>query len=247
MNGTQRLALTGLAAAIAVAGFDVLTGWEPHSFPLAWVAFIGLFLLAITLWVTWVIASARDRRWILAGGVNAVNVLKLAARGTRWSSAFAAGITILLFANCSAGANSGGTSPENAIADPGGYLAMSGLVLLPLLIAFVVPGGLATAAYVLATRSRVRDAKMLTTLAIWAAGVVAFVAFVTTFVSFFVGVAQCDVGPSIGACAAGASGLLNLLAISSLAFFIPYIALMNRVLVAMAQQPAATPSPSPSP
>lgn len=229
----QRVALTGLVAAIALAGFDLLTGWETHGFPLAWVAFIGLLLFAIALWITWVIAGSRDRRRILAGGGNALNVLKLAARGTRWSSAFAAGVSVLLFANCSAGISTGTSAPESAMADPAGYLTIAALVMFPLLIALAVPGGLATAAYVLATRGEVRDAKTVATLAVWSAGAVAFVAFVTTVISFFGGVSQCDVGPSVGGCAAGAAGVLNLLAISSLAFFIPYIALMHRVLSAL--------------
>jgi hypothetical protein len=239
----QRVALTGLVAAIAVAVIDLLTGWESRLFSLAWVAFIGLFLFAVALWITWMIAGSRDRRWILAGGGDALNVLRLAARSTRWSSVFAAGVSVLLFANCSVGISSSSSpgAPENALTDPAGYLAIAALVVLPLLIALAVPGGLATAAYVLASRGRLRGASKAASLAIWSAGAAAIVAFVTTGLSFFVGVAQCDVGPSIGGCAAGAGGLLNLLAISSLAFFVPYIALMNRVLSAMARKPGPTP------
>jgi hypothetical protein len=98
--GWRWVILIALGLALAVAGYDLMTGWELRSSGLAAVVFIGLSVFALATCITLLVSSDRERRMV--AGDHILKVLDLAARGARWSSLFAIGISILLFANCSA-------------------------------------------------------------------------------------------------------------------------------------------------
>ena len=125
--GWRWAVLSGLAVALAVAGYDLITGWEVRSSGLALVVFIGLSVVALALCVVLLVSSDRERR-IAADGGPSVNVLGLAARGARWSSLFAIGLSVLLFANCSAAVSSG-NDVSGATTNPSQFWSLATLVM----------------------------------------------------------------------------------------------------------------------
>jgi hypothetical protein len=64
-------------------------------------------------------------------------------------------------------------------------------------------------------------------------GLVVLVPVVTVVVGFFVGVAACDVGTSLGYCAAGTGSFMNPLSIGALALFLPYLGLVTWALASL--------------
>jgi hypothetical protein len=226
--GWRWMVLTALAAAVAVAGIDLVTGWEVPSSPLATVVAIALLVFALATCIA-VLAFSVDERRTLAGDADSLKVAGAAARGVRWSSLFAIGISVLLFANCSAGVSSGNLA-SGATANLSQFWSLAALVLLPLALAIALPAGLATAVHVLARKDRLREARRFASLGLWSAGVVALVALATTGIALFGGVSECFYASTASICAAGVGGLMNPTAIASLLVLVPYLALMKRVL-----------------
>lgn len=233
--GWRWVVLTGLGVALAVAGYDLITGWELRSGGLALVVFIALSVFALATCVVLLVSSDRERR-ISAGGGSSANALGLAARGVRWSSLFAIGVSALLFANCSAAVSSG-DSVSGATTNPSQFWSLATLVMLPLILAIALPGGLATAAQLLAGKGRLREARRVASLGLGSAALIALVAVVTTVIALSLGVSDCSFVTTASACAAGVGGLTNLTAIGSLLLIIPYVAMMKRVLSAAAAGP----------
>lgn len=231
----NRLALwtTLVLLCLAVAIVRPLAGWIPRVGTEALVVSLGLFGGSIALFVGMVIAGIRDRRWIVAHSSDARWVLAQASRGVRWGSTFAIGFCLLLFANCTGNITSSSTGEEFAlIQDQTRFWTMTAVVLAPLLLALLMPPVLTSFAERLAT-SRPHTARTLGTLASLSMVAVFLAVLLTVVIGFLRGVSSCDVGPSIGYCAAGAGSMMNLFSIGSLALLLPYLGLVTRALAQM--------------
>jgi hypothetical protein len=229
--GWRWMVLAALGVAVAVAIYDVVTDWEVPFSPLAGVVAVVLIVFVLATCIAVLVLSGYERRTLASGG-DSLKVVGAAARGVRWSSLFAIGISVVLFANCSAGMSSGDTA-HGANANPSQFWSLAALVvlpLLPLLLAIVLPAGLATAAHVLAGKGRLHEARRIASLGLWSAGVVGVVAVVTTGVALFGGVSECFYVSTASACAAGVGGLMNPTAIASLIVIVPYLVLVKRAL-----------------
>jgi hypothetical protein len=226
--GWRWMVLAALGAAVAVAIFDVVTDWEIPSSPLASVVAIVLVVFVLATCIAVLVLSGYERRTLASGG-DSLKVVGAAARGVRWSSLFAIGISVVLFANCSAGMSSGDTA-HGANANPSQFWSLAALVVLPLLLAIALPAGLATAAHVLAGKRRLPEARRLASLGLWSMGLLCLVAVATTGVALFGGVSECSYVSTASACAAGVGGLMNPTAIASLIVIVPYLVLMKRAL-----------------
>jgi hypothetical protein len=223
-----------LGIALAVAGYDLMTGWELRSTGPALVVFIGLSVFALAAWMSLLVSSDQERRNVTRDW-HFLKACGLAARGVRWSSLFAISLSILLFANCSAAVSSG-DSVSGASTNPSQFWSRAALVMLPLVLATAMSGGLATAAQVLASKGRLREATKVASLGLWSAALIALVALVTTVIALSVAGSSCTFVPTASACAAGVGGLMNLpTAIGSLLLIVPYLVMMNRVLPAAAR------------
>jgi hypothetical protein len=229
------MVLTGLGAAVAVAGYDLITGWEVPSSGLADAVAIGLLVFAVATCIA-LLAFSGDERQMLAGDADFLKVLGVAARGVRWSSAFAIGLSILLFANCSAAVSSG-DMVSGATTNPSQFWPLAALEMLPLVVAIAVPAGLATAAHKLASKGRLRQARKVASLGLWSPALVAVVALATAGIAFFGGVSECFYVSTASTCAAGVGGLVNPIAIASLLVIVPYLALIKRALASAAADP----------
>jgi hypothetical protein len=228
------LAALGIAATVAV--YDLVTGWEVPNSPLASVVAIVLLVFTVGTCIAVLVLSRNERR-TLAGVADSPEVVRAAARGVSWTSVFAIGVSVLLFANCSAATTSGDLS-TGAMSHPSQFWPLAALVILPLVVAIALPAALATAASRLASKGRLREAKRLASLGMWSAGLLAAVALVTAGVAFFVGVSECFLSASASSCAAGVGGLMNPTAIASLLVTVPYLALVERALSTAEPQPS---------
>lgn len=226
--GWRWMVLAALGAAVAVAIYDVVTDWEIPSSPLASVVAIVLVVFVLATCIAVLVLSRFERR-TLAGDGDSLKVVGAAARGVRWTSLFAIGISVVLFANCSAGMSSGDTA-HGASANPSQFWSLAALMVLPLLLAIALPAGLATAAHVLAGKGRLHDARRIATLGFWSVGVLGGVAVATTGIALFGGVSECSYVSTASACATGVGGLMNPTAIASLIVIVPYLVLMKRAL-----------------
>jgi hypothetical protein len=225
------VAAIGLGSALAVAGYDLLTGWQVPGSVNAGLVFLGLAIFGVATWIAVLVANGRERRRILAGGGPFLTVLGLAARGARWSSLFAIGVTVLLFANCSATVTAG-TTASGPTADPWRFWQATALEMLPLVLALALPAGLATASLLLARKGILKRAALAASLSMWSVAVIVIVAVVTTGIAIIGVVSHCFFGPSSGACAAATGGLMNPAAIGSLFLILPYLGMMDRILSA---------------
>jgi hypothetical protein len=110
---------------------------------------------------------------------------------------------------------------------------MTAVLLGPLLLVLLMPLALTSFAERLAT-SRLHVARTLGFLATLSmVAVFPTVLLLTVVMGFLRGVSSCDVGPSIGYCAAGASSMMNLFSIGSLALLLPYLGLVISALAQM--------------
>ncbi|GAC1670638.1 MAG: hypothetical protein PVS3B2_11980 [Candidatus Dormibacteraceae bacterium] len=231
MHAMNRLALwtTLVLLGLAVAIVRPLTDWTPRFGPAALAVSLGLFGGSIALFVAVLIAGIRDRRWIVAHSSDARGVLAQASRGVRWGSTFAIGFCLLLFANCTGNVTSSSTGQLALILDPTRFWTMTAVVLAPLLLALLMPAVLTSLAERLAT-SRPHTARTLGTLASLSMVAVFLAVLLTVVIGFLRGISSCDVGPSIGYCAAGAGSMMNLFSIGSLALLLPYLVLVSWAL-----------------
>jgi hypothetical protein len=226
--GWRWMVLAALGAAVAVAIYDVVTDWEIPSSPLASVVAIVLVVFVLATCIAVLVLSRYELRTLAVDG-DSLKAVSAAARGVRWSSLFAIGISVVLFANCSAGMSSGDTS-HGANANPSQFWSLAALVVLQLVLAIALPAGLATAAHVPAGKGRLREARRIASFGLWSAGVLGVVAVVTTGVALFGGVSECFYVSTASACAAGVGGLMNPTAIASLIVTVPYLMLLKRAL-----------------
>ena len=253
MYAMSRMALwTSLVLlGVAVAVVDLFSGWTVNGGLAAAAVVLGLFGGAIALFVAMLIAVLRDRKWIVAHSSDARWVLARASRGLRWSSLFAIGLCLLLFANCSGGAGISGPPPpasgpplqplsthgqavlvSGPIEDPARFWVLAAWVLVPLLMALLLPPVLTFAAERLVT-NRLRAARMLGRLAMWSIAAVVAAVLVTLGIGFAVGINSCLIVPgqaSTGYCSAGFGSVMNLLSLGALALFLPYLGLVTWAL-----------------
>ena len=229
------LVLLGLAVAVV----DLVTGWTVRAGAVAVTVTLGLFAGSIALYVGMLIAVIRDRRWIAAHSSDARWVLTRASRGLRWSSLFAIGLCLLLFANCTGNITSGPDAQvSNAIQDSARFWTLSATLLAPPVLALLMAPVLTLAAERLAAR-RPRAARRLGQLAWWSAFAIVAAVLLTVVVGFFLGISSCDVGPSAGYCAAGAGSIMNLLSIGALVLLLPYLGLVTWALAQIGQEPGS--------
>ena len=234
---------------VAVAFVDLLTGWTVPGGPAAVLVVLGLLGSSIALFVLMLIAVIRDRRFIVAHSSDARWVLGRASRGLRWSSLFAIGLCLLLFANCSGGSGVSGPVPpasqapidprhgqavlvSGPIQDPVHFWLLAAWVLAPMVLALLIPAMLAFSTERLATQ-RPHTARMLGRLAPWSVGAVVAAGLLTVVISLFVGFNACLAAPpdaSAGYCSAGIGGMMNLLSVGTLALFLPYLLLIRWAL-----------------
>jgi hypothetical protein len=229
--GWRWMVLFALGVAVAVAVYDVVTDWEVPFNPLAGVVAVVLVVFVLATCIAVLVLSGYERRTLASGG-DALKVVGAAARGVRWSSIFAIGISVVLFANCSAGMSSGDTA-HGANANPSQFWSLAALVVLPLLLAIALPAALATVAHVLAGKGRLLEARRLASLGLWSVDLLCVVAVATTGVALFGGVSECFYVSTASACAAGVGGLMNPTAVASLIVIVPYLALVKRALSAL--------------
>jgi hypothetical protein len=233
--GWRWLVLAALGVAVTVAVYDVVAGWEVPSSPLANVVTIVLIVFALATCIAVLVLSRYELRTV-AGDGDSLKVVGAAARGVRWSSLFAIGISVVLFANCSAGVSSG-DSVHGANGNPAQFWSLAALVVLPLLLALALPAGLATAAHVLGGRGRLPEARRFASLGLWSVGVIGVVAVATTAVALFGGASECFYISTASACAAGVGGLMNPADVASLLVIAPYLMLIKRALSAAPSSP----------
>jgi hypothetical protein len=216
-----------LLAAVALAIYDLISGWEIPSSGLATLVAIGLLVFVLATCIALVVFAAEERRNVPVDAALGTG-LGVAGRGIRWSSLFAIGLSVVLFANCSAAVTSG-DSVTGAMSKPSQFWTQAGLEMLPLVLAFVLPAGVATAVQVLFGSGRLREATRVASLGLWSAAMIAVVAVVTAVVGLS-GAAECFYVSTASACAAGVGGLMNVTAIGSLLVIVPYVVLMRRAL-----------------
>jgi hypothetical protein len=234
--GWRWITLATLGVALAVAGYDLVTGWELRSTGLALVVFIGLSVFALATGITLLVSSEHERR-IVTLEWPFPKACGLAAQGVRWSSMFAIGLGTLLFANCSAAVSSG-NSVSGASTNLSQFWSPAALVVLPLVLAIALTGGLATAAQLLASNGRLREATRVAALGLWSAALIALAAVVATVIALTVAGSTCTFVTTASACAAGVGGLMNPpAAIGSLLLVVPYLVMLHRVL-SLAPRPA---------
>jgi hypothetical protein len=234
-KGWRWMVLVTLAAAVVIAGYGVITGWEVPGSGLATAVAISLFVFAVATSLA-LLAFSRDECRNLAGDAALPEVLQVAARGVRWSSVFGIGISVLLFANCSAGVSSGDLVHGSA-SNPAQFWSLAALEMLPLWLAIALSAGLATAAQVLVRNGRLIKAKKVASLGLWSAAMIAAVALVTTVIALGGGVSECSFVSTASACAAGVGGLTNPAAIGSLLLIVPYLNLIKRSVSAAPANP----------
>jgi hypothetical protein len=217
---------------IAVAVYDMLTGWTVSGGLAALVVVFGLFFGAFAMYAAMLRALLKERKRMLAGSPDAGTVLKRAAGAMRWAGAFAIGFSVLLFANCSGGVGPPNSHVSSAMVAPADFIFLTTWLMAPLLVALLLPPLLATGAQVLAGTSP-KTAGRLAQLVVWGCALAAGAAVITVPIGFFLGVSSCDVGPSAGYCAAGLGSLLNFFSLGSLALFLPYTGLLTWALARM--------------
>ncbi|HSP08499.1 MAG TPA: hypothetical protein VLU92_02745 [Candidatus Dormibacteraeota bacterium] len=219
-----------------MAVYGLISGWTVPTSGLATVVALALFLVAVMSSLALLAFTSHERR-TLVRNPDSIKVVGDAARGVSWSSLFAIGISLLLFANC-AGNVSSGDLTKGAATYPSQFWPLAALLMLPLVVAIALPACLAIAAGRFAGQGRLRAAKRLASIGLWSAGLLAVVALVTAGVAYFGGMSQCFLPPTSSACAAGVGGLMNLTAIGSLLVIVPYLMLMMRALSAASSRPS---------
>ena len=219
---------------MAVAVYDLITGWTVAGGVTAAIVVLGLFFGAFAAFGLMLRAVLKERRRLLVPPPEAASVLKGAARAIRWSGAFAIGLCVFLFTDCSGGVGSSGPGAPvmHALDAPSDFLRLGAGTLLPLMLALLLPPLFATGAQLLAER-RPTTARTLSKLTVWGAALAAGAAILTVPVAFFLGVSYCDFGTSVGYCAAGVGGLMNFFSLGSLALFLPYTGLLSWALARM--------------
>jgi hypothetical protein len=237
----NRVAVCTVAAvgAAAIAIFDLVSAWPIHMNEVLFAVTFGLFGIAVALYGALLVVGVGERRRIIAGAANSVEVVGRAASSVRLSALAAIALSILLFANCSGSLTSGPPNYAGPMDDVSGFLIGTAEVFLPVVLVIVLAAGLATAAQVYATREQWRSARKAAQAAIWAVVTIAIVAVVTVPLGFVFLASQCFFGGNHpGTCAAGSASFTNVFMIGTFALLLPYILLMARAL-----QSAASPAP----
>ena len=228
----------GMVVVAAVAVFNLVTAWALHIGWLDLPLFFALFAMAVGLFVALVRAGTGERRRIRASAQTALEVVGRAARGARWSALAAAALTVLLFADCSGTVLNGPSVVGGPMDDATNFLKVAVPAVLPLVLVIALTAALATAAQAFASRRQGRLALRAAQAGVWAAVIIAAVAFGTVIFGFFFGFSACDLGTSQGACAAGTGSFTNVFAAVSVALLLPYLA-----LIASALAPRPNPDP----
>ena len=238
MNRSAVLTIAVVIAA-AVAIFDLVTESAIHS-GLLRTALItgGLFVIAIGLFIALVIAGVGERRRIRAGARTSLDFVAATARGARWNALAAAGLIVLMFANCSGSLTTAASSASGPMVDASNFFTFSAATVLPLLLVIALTAALATAAQVLSSRGRPGAALRAAQAGVWSSVILIAVALATLPVAIFFGISACDLGGSQGACMGGAATFMNLFAPATAALLVPYLTMLASAL-------SAKPEPEP--
>lgn len=208
------LATIAIFLAGAVALYDLVSEWLLHAAGwLAWVVTLGLLAAAAALLLLAVATAFQDAR-TKAGQSRA------AARGLTWSSLFAVGFSVVLFANCGSGVSSG--SPTSPMSDGHLFWSLAAAFQAPLLVFLLLPGALAMVA---ATTRK----PAVATAVIVASVIAPLVALLTVPFAFIFGVSDCEFG-GVGGCAAGLGAMTNLFVVATVALFVPYAIVLARAI-----------------
>ncbi len=212
-----------LAAALAVAVYSVITGWEIPPSTLSVVVGWGLMAVAAAVLVGQHLVARSQRQGIVAGPT----ALLQSVQGVRRSSLFAIGLSVLVFSNCAAATGSGTSAQLGLNSDPANFWLMTAAFLPPILVALALPALLATLIERSARRGQADAAFRYSRFHNWAAVVIILVALGSAYASFVFGISYCFFGTSPGTCAAGAGGVGNVFAISSLLLLWPYMTMVE--------------------
>jgi hypothetical protein len=220
-----------------IAVFDLVSAWPIHTTVVLFVLTLGLFGTAIALFIGLVVAGFGERRRIVAGAANSLDLVRRAARSVRLSALAAVAFGIFMFANCSGGVLVNDRGPMDDIP---GFLTVGAEVLLPVLLVIALVAALATVAEQLANRGRWQPARRMAQAAVWSAVAVSVVALLTVPVAIIFGVSYCDFGTSAGACAAGVAGIGNVFLTGTVALLLPYILVLVHALEAASSPQAGS-------
>lgn len=216
LAGMNRLVLATIAVFLAgaVAVYDLVSEWLLTAGWVAWAVTLGLLAVAaVTLFLA--VATAFQDARTKAGGQSGA-----ASRGLTWSSLFAVGFSVLLFANCGSGVSSG--SPTGPMSDGHLFWSLTAAFQGPLLVFLLLPGVLAMVA------STTRKPAVAT--AVIVASVIApLVALLTIPFAVVFGVSDCDFG-RVSGCAAGLGAMTNIFVVATFALFVPYAIVLARAI-----------------
>jgi len=228
----NRLAVCTVAAvaASAVAVFDLVSEWTIQMGAAALVVSVGLFVIAIALYLALLVIGVGERRRILASAPSSVDVVRRAAGSVRWSALAVIALSVLLFANCSASVSSGPPNYAGPMNDVSGYVRGTAEVFLPVILVIALVAVVATIAYGYVTRRQWSSARNAAQAAIWSVVAIAIAAVATVPVGFIFLGSQCFFGTSSGACAAGAASFTNVFLAGAFALLLPYILMMMRAV-----------------
>ena len=236
----QRMAVLAIVMMVgaAVAVFDLVSGWMAPPGMVAIVVGVGLFGVALAVMGVAIFSAWRERSRITRASPDRAAALSRGAMGLRWSTLLAVAFAVLLFANCSSSVNTGDNhTQEAARVDPAAFWLLAAGLVLPLLLALALPAVLAVVALASAS-SHPRRAHQLGQAALVSSAVVPVAAFATFFPFGVVfGISACDLGNSIGACAAGLGSVANVLSVGSIALLIPYLVLISGGLARAPEAP----------
>ena len=236
----QRMAVLAIVMVVgaAVAVFDLVSGWMAPPGTVAIAAGVGLFGVALAIMGAAIFSAWRERSRIIRVSPDRAAALSRGSNGLRWSTLATVAFAVLLFANCSSLVTTGDNhAQEAATVDPAAFWRLAAWLLLPLLLALALPAVLAVAA-VASASSRPRRAHQLGQAALVSTAVIPVAAFATFFPFGVVfGISACDLGNSIGACAAGLGSVANVLSVGSIALLIPYLVLISGGLARAPETP----------
>ncbi len=209
-----------LLVGAVVAVDNLLTGRLLR--PETWVVVVslGMFGGGLVALGAAIVAAWRERARVTAASADPETIAARGARGLRWAALAAVMFSVLVFANCSGSLSTGASGGNHgAMFDASNFWPLAAAVLLPLIVALAMPGLLATMAR--------RRAGRWGTAAVLSIAAILIIVPVTMAVAFYAGVSDCYLGPSEGACAAGAASLGNVFSLASIALLLPYVQMLN--------------------
>jgi hypothetical protein len=239
-----RLQATAIVICIGAAGatYLLVTGWTSNacgasatgqSSPSCAAVTWGLIAAAILGTALAGYFGFKDRKEVMTAALDPIQVVASGARGARWSTVFAIGLSVLLFADCSGSIVSG---TGGAMADPAGFWSLAPWLIVPFSVALAVPAALAAIAQRQLARQSPSSARTAL-LAAWSIALVVLVGVAAAVAGLVIGIPTCyifssspsSMSPSV--CAAGVGSIANILSsFASAALFLPYLLMINSAI-----------------